>query len=134
MPRANAPQVVQQVRPVGVAHGRQPLQRWTCMVQSIECFHQKASFGDAELQALNTKILNANATTEDAERYPDLSYELSQTYLNLCLVDLLIRTEAKDIGKTRRCVASSFTTRPINTKSQPSDISAVKTLMHLRTL
>ena len=34
---------------------------------------------------LNTKILNADATTEDAERYLDLSYELSQTYLESML-------------------------------------------------
>ena len=55
------------------------------MVQSIECFHHKASFGDAELRELNTKILNADATTEDAERYLDLSYELSQAYLESML-------------------------------------------------
>ena len=55
------------------------------MVQSIECFHHKASFGDAELRELHTKILNADATTEDAERYLDLSYELSQAYLESML-------------------------------------------------
>ena len=48
-------------------------------------FPPKASFDDDELRTLITKILNADATTEDAERYLDLSYELSQTYLESML-------------------------------------------------
>ena len=86
MPRANAPQIVQHVcAPSAWLTDASLCNDGRGMVQSIECFHHKASFGDAELRELNTKILNADATTEDAERYLDLSYELSQAYLESML-------------------------------------------------
>ena len=86
MPRANAPQTVQHIcAPSAWLTDASLCNDERGLVQSTECFHQKASFDDVELRTLITKILNADATTEDAERYLDLSYELSQTYLESML-------------------------------------------------
>ena len=51
------------------------------LVQSLSCFKEKASFSDATLAALITKLLDGSATSDDAELYLDRSYELSQVFL-----------------------------------------------------
>lgn len=51
------------------------------LVQSLDCFIAKASFGDADLATLISALLSGDATADDAELYLDRSFELSQVYL-----------------------------------------------------
>ena len=51
------------------------------LVQSLSCFKEKASFGDAQLETIIVRLLQGSATEDDAENYLDRSFELSQIYL-----------------------------------------------------